>query len=249
MTVLVATGLDRIERPELELLGAAFLGLLLIFTRDLRLRLVKSERAADSLFAGMASAYVFLVLMPELDSLHELLGGRAYVLVLASFAGIYGVEHAAHVVPRLRGDEGEELLLLWMRSAMLWGYGFLFMLAIPELVEADLWLYFVSLSVGALAVAFKSYEVSEHHPRVYQRYGRWVIATGPLIGVAVDLLGLDLSGLFVDLLTAYVAGFIMLLAFTGAVLDHQRTRYGFFVVGASIYVGVFVARYVFLGSA
>jgi hypothetical protein len=208
---------------------------------------VKSERVADSLFAGMASAYVFLVLMPELDTLQERLGGRAYVVVLASFAAIYGVEHAAHVVPRLRAAKGEELLLLWMRAAMLWGYGFLFMLAIPEVVEADLWLYILSLSVGALAVAFKSYEVSEHHPRVYQRYGRWVIATGPVVGVSIDLLGVDLSALFIDLLTAYVAGFIMLLAFTGAVLDHQRTRYVFFVVGTGIYVAVFVARYVLLG--
>ena len=249
MTLLAATGLDPVERPELELVGAVLLALLFIFTRTLRLRLVKSDRVADSLFAGMASAYVFLVLLPELDTLHQHLGGRAYVIVLASFAAIYGVEHAAHVVPSLRGAEGEQTVLLWMRAAMLWGYGFLFMLAIPELVEADLWLYFVSLSVGALAVAFKSYEVSEHHPRMYQRYGRWVIATGPLIAVAVDLLGMDLSDLLVDLLTAYVAGFIMLLAFTGAVLDHQRTRYGFFVVGASIYVGTFVARYVFLGVA
>lgn len=247
MTLLAATEPARIERPDLELLGAVFLGLLFVFTRTLRLRLVKSDRAADSLFAGMASAYVFLVLMPELDDLHVHLGGRIYVIVLASFAGVYGVEHLAHVVPRLRAEEGEELLLLWMRAAMLWGYGFLFILAIPELVEADLWLYFVSLSVGALAVAFKSYEVSEHHPRVYQRYARWVIATGPLTGVTIDLLGLDVSGLFLDLLTAYVAGFIMLLAFTGAVLDHQRTRYAFFVVGATIYVVVFVTRYVFLG--
>lgn len=248
MTLLAAIGLDRIERPELELLGAVLLSSLFIFTRTLRVRLVRSDRVADSLFAGMASAYVFLVLMPELDTLHEHLGGRAYVVVLASFATIYGVEHAAHVIPRLRGEKGQELVLLWMRAAMLWGYGFLFMLAIPELVEADLVLYFISLAVGALAVAFKSFEVSEHHPQAYQRYGRWVIATGPLAAVTVDLLGLDLSTLFIDLLTAYVAGFIMLLAFTGATLDHQRTRYAFFVVGAGIYVGTFVARYVFLGA-
>jgi hypothetical protein len=247
MTLLAA--LDGLERPGFQLLGAVLLGSLFIFTRTLRLRLVRSDRVADSLFAGMASAYVFLVLMPELDTLHQHLGGRAYVIVLANFAAIYGIEHAAHVVPRLRGEKGEELVLLWMRAAMLWSYGFLFMLAIPQLVEADLWLYFGSLAVGALAVAFKSYEVSEHHPRIYQRYGRWVVATGPLVGVGVDLLRIELSAVFVDLLTAYVAGFLMLLAFTGATLDHQRTRYGFFVVGAGIYVGTFVARYVFLGGA
>jgi hypothetical protein len=75
-----------------------------------------------------------------------------------------------------------------------------------------------------------------------------VIATGPVVGVAVDLLAVDLSAVYIDLLTAYVAAFIMLLAFTGAVLDHQRTKYGFFVFGATIYVGVFVARYLLLGG-
>jgi hypothetical protein len=246
--LLAATGHGHTTRPELEMLGALILAALFVFTRTLRVRLVRSERTADSLFAGMASAYVFLVLMPELDVLHEHLGGRTYMLVLGSFVGIYGVEHAAHVIPRLRGQAGEELVLLWIRAAMLWGYGFLFLLTIPDLVEADLWLYFFSLSVGAVAVAFKSYEVSEHHPRVYQRYGRWAIATGPLIGGAVDLASVVPDGLFVDLLTAYVAGFIMLLAFTGALLDHTRTRYGAFVVGASIYVGVFVAKVVVLGA-
>ena len=41
-------------------------------------------------------------------------------------------------------------------------------------------------------MAFKSYEASEHHPRVYQRYGRWVVATGPITGGAVDLFAVDL---------------------------------------------------------
>jgi hypothetical protein len=245
---LAALALDNTERPELEVVGAVILASLFIFTRALRARLVKSDRAADSLFAGMASAYVFLVLMPELDKLQVNLGGRTYILVLASFVFIYGVEHAAHVVPQLRGDKGEEVVLLWMRGAMLWGYGFLFLLTVPDLVEADLALYFSTLAVGALAIAFKSYEVSEHYPRGYQRYGRWAVATGPIIGATVDLFTIDPSGLFVDLLTAYVAGFIMLLAFTGALLDHNRTRYTSFILGAGIYVAVFVARYAVVGA-
>lgn len=245
---LAAIALDRAARPGLVLLGAIVLAALFVFTRPVRERLVTSERSADSLFAGMASAYVFLILIPELDVLHEHLGDRGYLLVLASFIAIYGAEHAAHVVPRLGGGEGEELVLLWMRAAMLWSYGFLFLLTVPEVVEADLGFYVFTLAVGALAVAFKSYEVSEHHPRVYQRYGRWVIATGPVAGGLVDLLTVELNDLFVDVLIAFVAGFIMLLAFTGALLDHNRTRFGFFAVGAGIYVVAFVGSVVVLGS-
>lgn len=245
--LLAAIGPDRAERPELVLLGAVVLAGLFVFTRPLRERLVRSERAADSLFAGMASTYVFLVLIPELDVIHEHLGDRGYLLVLGSFIAIYGVEHAAHVSPRLRGGEGEELVLLWMRAAMLWGYGFLFLLTVPEVVEADLGFYVFTLGVGALAVAFKSYEVSEHHPRAYQRYGRWVVATGPVAGGLIDLSPVGLSHLFLDVLVAFVAGFIMLLAFTGALLDHNRTKFGMFTVGAGIYVAAFVGRFLVLG--
>ena len=232
----------------LDVLGAIVLAALFIFTRPLRKRLVHRERYADSLFAGMASAYVFLVLMPELDVLHQQLGGRTYILVLASFIAIYGMEHAAHVLPRLRGIQGQEAALLWMRVAMLWCYGFLFVLTIPDVVTADIALYLFTMAVGALAVAFKSYEVSEHHPAVYQHYGRWAVATGPIAGGAVDLFVVAPSGLLVDALTALVAGFVMLLAFTGAMMDHNRTRYRSFILGAALYVVVFVVRSVVMGT-
>jgi hypothetical protein len=241
-SLLAAIELDRAERPGLELLGGVVLAALFIFTRPLRRRLVHSERAADSLFGGMAAAYVFLVLLAELDELHVELGDRGYILVLGSFVAIYGLEHAAHVIPRLQGKHGEELVLLWLRAAMLWCYGFLFLLTIPDVVEKELGLYLLTLAVGALAVAFKSYEVSEHHPRVYQRWARWVVATGPLAGAGIDLLAVEPSPVLLDLLITFVAGFIMLLAFTGSALDHTRTQYTYFIGGVGIYVVVFVTR-------
>jgi hypothetical protein len=110
--------------------------------------------------ASVNACGVFLILLAEIDALHDHLGGRGYMLVLASFVAIYGVAHGAHVIPRPRGAEGEESFLLWVRAAMLWSFGFLFLLTIPEMVEADVALYLLTLTVGALAVAFKSYEVS-----------------------------------------------------------------------------------------
>lgn len=246
--VLEPLGLTLTPRPELELIGAVILAAMFIFTRPLRQRFVKSERAADSLFAGMAAAYVFLVLMPELDEIHEHVGQRIYLLVLVAFVVIYGMEHAAHVIPRLQGVKGQESTLLWLRSVMLWCYGFLFLLTIPDLVEADLALYLFTLAVGAVAVAFKSYEVSEHYPGVYQRYGRWAVATGPIVGGAVDVSIIEPAGVFVDTLTAFVAGFIMLLAFTGAMMDHNRTRFGSFIAGAGLYIAVFVTRSIVTGA-
>jgi hypothetical protein len=245
--LLAAADPDGVERPQLVILGALALSALFVFTRPLRRRLVRSERAADSLFGGMAAAYVFLILLAEIDALHDELGGRGYMLVLASFVTIYGLEHAAHVLPRLRGAAGEESFLLWLRAGLLWCYGFLFLLTIPEVVEADLGLFLLTLSVGAVAVAFKSYEVSEHHPRAYQRSARWVIATGPIIGGLVDLLAAEPSDLLVDVLVTFVAGFLMLLALTGTALDHGRVQFQFFITGVGLYVGVFVARSAVLG--
>jgi bacteriorhodopsin len=175
------------------------------------------------------------------------LGDRGYLLVLASFVAIYGVEHSAHVLPSLRLGKGEELILLWLRAAMLWAYGFLFLVTVPDIIAADLGFYAFTLGVGALAVAFKSYEVSLHHPRVYQRYGRWVIATGPIAGGLVDLLVARPSELLIDVLIAVVAGFIMLLAFTGSLLDHNRTKFGYFSVGVGLYVLAFLGRFTLLG--
>jgi hypothetical protein len=240
-------GVELTAHPELELIGAVVLAGMFIFTRPLRKRFVKSELVADSLFAGMAAAYVFLVLMPEIDDIHAEIGERIYLLVLLAFVLIYGMEHAAHVLPGLRGAKGEETALLWVRSVMLWCYGFLFLLTIPDVVEADLALYLFTLAVGAVAIAFKSHEVSEHYPAVYQRYGRWVIATGPVVGGAVDVSIIEPAGVFVDTLTAFVAGFIMLLAFTGALMDHNRTRFGSFIAGSSVYVAVFVVRSIVTG--
>ena len=63
-----------------------------IFAPQLFRLLKKREAFVGSFGGGMAVAYVFVVLLPELDKGHELLGRFIFFLALISFILFYGLQ-------------------------------------------------------------------------------------------------------------------------------------------------------------
>lgn len=96
---------NAVEEAALIVVGATLIVLLQVFVRPWRQKLFHSEVVADSAIAGLATAYVFVVLLPELETGHEIIGDYIFLIVLAGFVTLYGLEHVAHRTGMPRGPK------------------------------------------------------------------------------------------------------------------------------------------------
>lgn len=194
---------------------------------------------------GIAVAYVFLHIIPELAE-HGAVFGRqlgvstelaqvlVQVLALAGLACFYGLERAVKASRARRRDDRAEDEVLWIHVGsfavlnLLIGY---LLLHREDMTLGGLLLFF-----GAMALHFVSadFGMREHHPEAYDRAGRWVIATAAIagwaLGLAVQLPALAIGGVF-----AFVAGGVVLNVMKEELPAERESRFIPFALGAGTY--------------
>lgn len=230
------------EAVALVVLAAALVGSVHLFAAQLRQRLFRSEAVADSVFAGLSAAYVFLVLLPELDTTHDVLGDSVFLVVLAAFVTFYGIEHAAERRDRTSDTDAGRRGLFWLRTGLLWVTTLLFVLTLPDHLHDQTTFFILTVGGAALGLAVHSYDVFDAHPTLHQRVGRWVLATAAAVGAAVDLFLRPPPEVVLDVLIAVLAGAVLLKALVGSEWEHTRTRFLPFLSGTAVYALVFLTR-------
>jgi len=187
-------------------------------------RRIANIRGMASFSGGMAVAYVFLHLVPELDEGHELVGERIYFVALLGFTLLYGVRHrlsrrpdarsAHYAVHTAIGAVYTGLLVFTLGNQL------------PETVP--LTIVFV-LSIGMHLLGGDIGSLEDFGDR-FRNQSRYVLAAAAAFGYVLSLVR-EPHEMAVDVLTAILAGFMLFTIFREELPDIGKARFRAFLLG------------------
>jgi len=246
------------EQPLQALVAAAILALVHLFSGRMRFLGGVPRSAWLSAFAGISVAYVFVHLLPELAEgqasiegehrgeraaeepgrLLAYLEDHVYLMALLGLLVFYGVERHSLASRRERhartGEDRTAGAAFWLSIGSFTVYNAIvgYLLLRGELDELSaLVLYTVALAVHFVV---NDFGLREHHKDAYERSGRWIIATGVLIGWLLGVTA-DLPERAIALVIAFIAGGVILNVLKEELPGERRARLMPFLAGAALY--------------
>lgn len=206
--------------------------------------LVRDRRSIVSFSAGMAMAYVFVHVMPELAaarrtfaesvSMHLRYEGMAiYFLALMGFLMFYGLEHLrVRLLNSERADREASAFRLHIAgfAAYAWLLAYLLVRNLEGTGTATA-LYVVAVAFHFLAV---DHALRHKHGAIYERIGRFILAGMCVLGwVAGQLFALPHH--VVALLIAFLSGAIIMNSTIMELPSESDGRFLPFVMGGLVY--------------
>ncbi|MDT0166682.1 hypothetical protein Q9R32_14080 [Actinotalea sp. AC32] len=214
------------------------------------------ERAVVSAAGGISVAYVFLHLLPEVAAGAGLLGESleglvahvplreiaVFVVALAGFTVFYLAErYAAHRGSSRHGgsaDTSTSAFVVHLGAFAVYNVAVAYTL--PERVGSDAVGAAVFTAAIAVHVLVVDRGLAERYPRRYGHVGRFVLAGALLLGWVAAGVAAPTSSLTVALMTAVVAGSVLLTVFQEELPEAGRSRVGPFLVGLGGYAVLLV---------
>jgi hypothetical protein len=234
-TELVASGLAALVLAAVFLLGGRMHPLHAV-TRD--------QRKMVSFCAGMASAYVFVHVMPELQiARHSLVasespllrfeGKAIYIVALIGFLAFYGLHHLRAQLSNSSAQDHElAAYKLEVRgfAAYVALVGYLLVRNLEETPVA------IGLFTAAMAVHFLAvdHSLSEEHGTAYTGRGRSLLAAMVVLGWVAGQL-IDLPTTAVALLVAFLSGAVIVNSSLMELPTEKEGRFLPFLVGGLLY--------------
>jgi hypothetical protein len=230
--------------------GVSFSGSLLlagaiVLSRYCRKLTLEIERRWHALSAGVAVAYVFVSIMPELEqhrsavaesSVGMLLNTdkRIYLWALAGFVVFAGLSWLRSMPVSGFGRAG------WLYTGALLGYG-LYVLLLGYLLVLREDSSVLSLGLYVFAIGLHLFmvdsELAEQFQHSYESGGRWLLVGCALLGWA-----LGIAGTFPDSVTsrlfAFLAGGVLITAVHAEVRAEEGPRFWWFVGGSAAYATI-----------
>jgi hypothetical protein len=211
------------------------------------------ERATGSFAGGLAVAYVFLHLLPELAAGNEAIGEALsdvlqptplidlgiFLVALAGFTAFYGLERLADrraTGPQARGggtEPGAAIYRLHLASFMVYNGLITYTMAL-RLRTGVLFAVLFTVAMG-LHFVLTDRGLAERYPRQFSTRGRPLLAAALILGWALSVALAPTSALLVALLTALLAGSILLNVFKEEIPSDRRSSFGWFVIGLVVY--------------
>ena len=200
------------------------------------------SRAITSFGAGMAVAYVFVGMMPELQVVRGTLvaslstplpyaGKATYFLALVGFLTFYGLRYLRAEVHETAGtDQAGFWLHIGGFAAYVWLLGYLLVNSLEE-TEASISLYAMAMAVHFLAV---DRALREEYGTIYQRIGRLLLAAMSIIGWASGIL-FALPQHVVALLMAFLSGAIIMNSTVMELRSAPKGRFWPIMAGGTFY--------------
>ncbi len=208
---------------------AGLLALIHVLSPYARERSRERSVVIGPLSSGAVAAYIFLHLLPSIDEGTDEFGWMVTILAMAGFVAYYGVE--VYV-------EDNSSSLFSVKVAVGWAYSFLIIYSLPVAFEENP----VAALVVALALGLHVLQADSRlgwgEPDQFDRWGRYVLATAPVLAVAVDAALGDPSAEVSAGLSAFVAGMLLIGLFRDELGDRQNANFPLFLVGLAVYGGL-----------
>ncbi|MFN3389337.1 MAG: hypothetical protein ACK40O_10425 [Allosphingosinicella sp.] len=237
--------------PILSGLVAALFLVIHVFAH--RLRFAAMPRSVWlSAAGGVAVAYVFIHLLPELAAhqrrfddhtggMLEAIETHSYLIALLGLAVFYGLERLIRR-HRARGDvDSEEASgTFWIHLGAFAVYNLLIGYLLVHREEPGIEGLLLFGTAMALHLLVNDQGLRDHHGRAYHRRGRWILAGAPvagwLLGLATEWPPLAVSALF-----AFLAGGVILNVLKEELPEDRESRFWAFAAGAAAYSALLLA--------
>ena len=210
------------------------------------------EDVTGSFAGGLAVAYVFLHLLPELAEGNEAIGEALedvveptplldlgiFLVALAGFATFYGLERLARLRAATGGRGQEPAGVYWLHLGAFLVYNGLITYTMALRLRTGV--AFAALFVIAMGLHFvlTDRSLEEHYPRRFPRSGRASLALALLAGWVLSAISAPTSTVLVALLTALLAGSILLNVFKEELPSTGRSSYRWFLIGLVLYAAL-----------
>lgn len=190
-----------------------------------------------SLAGGVAVAYVFLHLLPELNEYQRELEGHLenglfasienHILIVSMFglAVFYGLERLASQMNK-RGSGS----VFWIHMALFIVYNFSIGYVLAESEFDTVWamtLYFLALGIHFITV---DQGLRHHHKRLYDERGRLLLSLAVLAGWGVGAFSV-LQEVTLSMIVAFLAGGIILNVMKEELPEERESSFRAFTVG------------------
>lgn len=206
-----------------------------------------------SFAGGVSVAYVFIHLLPELAEHQETIGERAresrllasteshaYLIALFGLALFYGVERFARTAGGQRpgdGREGTPLPVFWTHLGSFALYNVLIGYLLVHREETDLRGLIIYAVAMSLHFVVNDQGLREQHGQTYHRYGRWLLAVAPVLGLLLGV-ATEVSPLLLSALFAFLAGGVILNVLKEELPEERQSRFFAFAGGAALYAAL-----------
>ncbi len=234
---------------------AVGLALTHLFAGRLRFLQVVPRSRWLSASSGVSVAYVFVHILPDLseaqstirksvDPALTFIEHHVYLLALLGLVIFYGLERLA-TVSRQRSQQagGADMTspgVFWLHMVSFAFYNALIgYLLVHREVPGLTSLIFFAIAMG-LHFLVNDYGLREHHKKMYDHRGRWILAAAVIAGWAIGT-GTKLSEAAIAVLFAFLAGGIMLNVLKEELPDQRESRFWAFALGAGGYTLLLLA--------
>ena len=242
------------------LIAAAVLAVVHVTTPSLRFLEGSPRSAWLSIAGGVAVAYVFVHLLPELAEGQKTLGRKfageafaerhVYFIALAGLAAFYGLDRLAKSsrskregapVNSARASSTAEAntspAVFWIHIGSFALYNALigYLLLHREVMNLRALAFFTVAM--ALHFIVTDYGLNEDHKADYLRIGRWLLAAAVLTGFAVGV-ATEVSEAVIAVLVAFLAGGVILNVLKEEVPSERQSRFWAFALGTGGYAAL-----------
>lgn len=229
-----------------------------IFGRHLTFLSVTPRSVWLSTAGGISTVYVFVHLLPELAEYQETFNRRlepagsflrsieshVWVLAFIGLAVFYGLDRLVGKSARgeaLAGrDKRASSGVFWTHLGSFAIYNVLISYMLLHRQESGirgLLIYAIALGLHFLV---NDHSLRDNHGRVYDQFGRWILAVMPpigwILGVVTEVSVLLIAGIF-----AFLSGGIVLNVLKEELPEERESRWWAFALGASGYGALLLA--------
>jgi zinc transporter ZupT len=198
---------------------------------------------------GVSVAYVFVHILPELskhqavlkevgEGIIPFLEHHVYLIALLGITVFYGLERIAIVTRFHRKQAGKgdttSQNVFWLHMVSFGLYNALIGYLLLHREEPGI----ISLVVFSLAMAthfiVNDFGLREHHQQIYDRLGRWILATAIIVGWVIGA-GTQVNEAAIAVLFSFLAGGIVLNVLKEELPQERESRFWAFALGAAGY--------------
>ncbi len=200
-----------------------------------------------SIAGGVAVSYVFMHLLPELSKNQKTVEGlienkfllliesHIYIISLVGLVVFYGLERMSKL-SRAKNAENNRASkgAFWVHIIFSFVYnavtGYLLVNNVNGTVDTLL-LFGIAIGLHFFVV---DYGLRDHHHKIYDKYGRWVLSLGSILGFIIGYHTV-INELVISLLFAFLAGGIILNILKEELPEERESSFIAFFIGVLAY--------------